>query len=158
MARRKKKTTANKKRSGSRLKGKKAMNLAKEAIEAKKKYNEILNKIGKEVFVELAKPVFEAHPEIIAVRWKQYVPGFNDGDPCLFRLCPSEILIEPDGEFLGEYSDDGDMPEEYHAASNAFDEALEELEDACEMVFDSNAEITIHRDGKIEHDYYDCGY
>ena len=36
----------------------------------------------KEAFKEL----FEAHPELSAVRWTQYTPYFNDGDACVFSV------------------------------------------------------------------------
>jgi hypothetical protein len=135
------------------------VNLAQEAIAAKKRFEEIIAQIGREVFVELTKPVFEKHPEIEAIRWKQYVPAFNDGDPCVFRVCDSEVLLKDEDEFYGDYSDCGDsVPEQYEEALGAFDEALEQLEDASERCFDSNSEITIYRDGRVEVDEYDCGY
>lgn len=30
--------------------------------------------------------LFEKHPELHIISWKQYVPSFNDGDPCTFSM------------------------------------------------------------------------
>lgn len=39
---------------------------------------------SKELFTEVSKKVFEAHPKLISFGWRQYTPYFNDGDECTF--------------------------------------------------------------------------
>ena len=39
----------------------------------------------KYVFGEAMKGVFDKHPCLMGLRWTQYTPYFNDGDPCVFR-------------------------------------------------------------------------
>lgn len=37
-----------------------------------------------------------AVPGVIAVRWRQYTPYFNDGDPCVFSIYGAEVAVEGD--------------------------------------------------------------
>lgn len=38
------------------------------------------------MFKKLSKAVFEVCPQIKTIFWQQYIPSFNDGDPCTFTL------------------------------------------------------------------------
>lgn len=46
-----------------------------------------LLQIASQNFKEATRIVFEACPEIAAIRWKAYIPYFNDGEPCVYRIC-----------------------------------------------------------------------
>lgn len=57
---------------------------------------------------------FEAVPEISAIAWKAYIPLWNDGDPCEYRLgdfipkLNKQLIIDTDQwdtEELGEFTD-----------------------------------------------------
>jgi hypothetical protein len=37
------------------------------------------------LFEQYIKEYFDRHPRVNAFYWKQYTPGFNDGDECIFR-------------------------------------------------------------------------
>lgn len=38
--------------------------------------------------------LFKRHPELTKLRWRQYTPHFNDGDPCHFGVRDIEIQIK----------------------------------------------------------------
>lgn len=118
--------------------------------------------------------------QVEAVRWHQYIPSFNDGDPCTFTLGEVYVKLVDGDEEAGEYEDgfiDG-----YNMYDGHWDEsrrnyirtpqpgfevlypALDKLGDAMghfelflQTNFGDNAEITATKTG-FEVGYYDCGY
>lgn len=46
-----------------------------------------------EAFKEAFKEIHEKNPNILGVHWYQYVPGFNDGDPCTFTMGEINFLV-----------------------------------------------------------------
>src|SRR5688572_125580 len=50
---------------------------------------------GERLVGEHLKELLAAHPKIEAVKWTQYTPYFNDGDPCVFSV------NEPDFKLAG---------------------------------------------------------
>jgi hypothetical protein len=97
--------------------------------------------------------LFESQPSINAVRWKQYTPYFNDGDPCTFRVGENYVQFGETTEG-GDY-DDGfvgtwetrDNPEKL-AAVEAADEAFSTIpEDVMLVVFGDHVQVTATRDG-----------
>lgn len=67
--------------------------------------------VGETLFKDFFKEIFETTPEIKAVHWQQYIPGFNDGEPCLFSINTVDVLIdgierEADSEWFSETSYD----------------------------------------------------
>ncbi|AXH67304.1 hypothetical protein SEA_WOFFORD_133 [Streptomyces phage Wofford] len=65
-------------------------------------------------FVEAMDAVL-AHPNVVAVKWTQYTPGFNDGEPCTFDGHSPEVKLvgfpNPDGSVeleSGDYLDDSE--------------------------------------------------
>jgi hypothetical protein len=64
-------------------------NIIKELAEMQEKFNQMKKEAVEKLepqFVEVFKPLFEAAPEIEAVTWTQYIPSFNDGEPCEFSV------------------------------------------------------------------------
>lgn len=49
---------------------------------------------GEEALKEYFLEIFEKFPELKAVRWAQYTPYFNDGDPCEFGICDPYFIID----------------------------------------------------------------
>jgi len=55
-----------------------------------------------------------AHPRVKAVRWTQYTPGFNDGEPCTFdghspEVCLTDLELGDEGlETERDHYEDGD--------------------------------------------------
>lgn len=107
---------------------------------------------------------FNENPKIASVQWKQYTPGFNDGDPCLFKLCEPRIQLVGEDKVLSE-DDDGlgsyDLRESHPEISEALgilQSALKLVEEQLENEYGSDSCITIDRTGKATIDDYDCGY
>lgn len=44
-------------------------------------------------------------PEVLAIRWHQYTPYFNDGEPCTFSVYDPLIRLESVAEDEGDYED-----------------------------------------------------
>ncbi len=68
-----------------------------------------------------------AFPEVVAVRWTQYTPYFNDGDACTFDVYEARTKLTDTPEEAGDYEDgfitsSGDFPPNYfdtHAYSKS---------------------------------------
>jgi len=52
----------------------------------KEEYQQKMRNEGEDVVKSMLKEFFENNPLIEGVRWHQYTPGFNDGDPCTFSV------------------------------------------------------------------------
>jgi hypothetical protein len=52
--------------------------------------------------------VFERYPEVQAIRWTQYTPYFNDGEPCEFGVHDIEFTLKNYDEVSGEEVEAGD--------------------------------------------------
>lgn len=63
-----------------------------------KSYRSKAKQISLEEFQAVLRPVIE-HPLVEAVRWQQYTPYFNDGDPCEFNIYDITIKLEGDEDF-----------------------------------------------------------
>lgn len=104
-------------------------------------------------------------PQVKAVKWTQYTPYFNDGEPCEFRVNDPEFYFDGDDQedeghstwTLGR-SDYGPKPEqcsaETNAACNAFAKALEGMDEALETLFGDHCRVIVTADG-VEVDEYD---
>lgn len=96
---------------------------------------------------------FAAYPKLQAVRWTQYTPYFNDGDPCTFNVHDSYVKFDDTPEDGGDYGDGfeyyyGDENPEKYAAAKAVRLALGTIsEDDMLAVFGDHAKITATRDG-----------
>lgn len=78
-------------------------NFINEIKEKRQKDNEILFDMIKQ---EIAKGVTK-YPEFIGITWKQYIPSFNDGDPCVFSICGIGFVVDFDAD-AGQYNSYGD--------------------------------------------------
>jgi hypothetical protein len=79
--------------------------LAEERAAAVKKLNEEIREKAKETMQVLFDEFFSEYPMTHEVRWTQYTPYFNDGDPCVFGASePSFVLdIDIENEDYDEY-------------------------------------------------------
>jgi len=127
----------------------------------------------KDAFNRLLRVFFETYPQVKTIYWAQWVPGFNDGDPCTFTL--GDINFSPSDwrEIDGPYADDENEDDErkkfnvpwnlkevtdaFTIDLKAMNDVICDLEDHLESAFGSHAFVRIHRDG-MEVDDYDCGY
>lgn len=123
---------------------------------------------SKEAFTTMLDKFFQIHPEINTIFWAQWVPGFNDGDPCVFSLgdinFSSHNWKDIDGPHYGEEGEDdeGERTINFNYSDKESDlknfvDIIQSLEEYFEDTFGSSAFVRIHRDG-IEVEEYDCGY
>lgn len=132
----------------------------------KKEYTEQTKK----AFTSLTAKFFETYPEVKTIYWGQYIPGFNDGDPCEFTLTDinftSAEYEEVDGPYFGDETENDEYfnferskggSEQLTKDMDSFREFLYSIEDHLESAFDSNAFVRLHRGG-TEVEEYDCGY
>ncbi len=96
--------------------------------------------------------LFEQAPEVLAVRWEQYTPYFNSGDPCEFHVrSPTFRLAGRDGyhEYFGWREPRSDEEREINAALKpiipvklfSFD-----YREAFQSTFGDHVVVTMHRD------------
>lgn len=64
-----------------------------ELIEKHKQIRAEVRKQGEEALHEMFAEFFLNFPEVKAIRWEQYTPYFNDGDPCHFSVCDPRIYL-----------------------------------------------------------------
>lgn len=81
------------------------MSLFEEIAEKQLQLQEQIKATGQEALREYYAKFFEDNPTIEAVRWVQYTPYFNDGDPCTFSLSSPEIRFN-DGQKKDGWGDD----------------------------------------------------
>lgn len=96
----------------------------------------------------LFKKFFAANPGVYAVRWTQYAPHFNDGDPCVFSVHDFTAAVAPPKE---EDNDEGFL-ESWDLKDNLMKENLRSLKQKIknnifEKAFGSDAQVTATREG-----------
>ncbi len=111
------------------------------------------------------------HPDVKALRWTQYTPYFNDGEPCEFGL--GEITVLPAGlspleEYEGGIGENEDnFVDHYYdefpqSALTAFKSLVEafhsyQFNDALLELFGDHATVTIWPGKTIEVEFYEHG-
>lgn len=86
------------------------MSLFEEIAEKQLELEKQIKAQGQDALKEYYAKFFEENPNIEAVRWAQYTPYFNDGDPCTFSMTDPEIRFN-DGKIKDGY--DVDEEDEY---------------------------------------------
>lgn len=157
--------------------------LAEEVEEFRKR----LRESAQPIVLAAAKELFDQHPVLQALRWHQYAPSFNDGDPCVFHVNDVYVKIAPgpnatsDVEEAGDYENgflstwdltysstvtDYDLNIEVTKplsdAVREFSHGLSAIEQALEAALGASQEITIERtesgDIVLTNEDYDCGH
>jgi len=79
-----------------------------EAVEAlATRYEEMKAQLGSEgqaTVKAVFHTFFTTYPNVAAVRWTQYTPHFNDGDPCTFSVGEAQMRFEGDENWLDSWS------------------------------------------------------
>ena len=137
----------------------------------KQQYMEKMQEAMKTIFDSF----FTTYPQVKTIYWCQWIPGFNDGDECVFSV--GDVIFtqiewkdidDPNFDDSLEEGDERigfngyDSPHQVDAKMKsdmcAFVNMLHStLNDAVEATFGTNAWIRAHRDG-FEIEDYDCGY
>lgn len=113
-------------------------------------------------------------PGVESVKWEQYTPYWNDGEPCTFRVGEIRVRLAGDDEDIGEYEDgwrtscdlslDNDyepLPDALKVVAESVHETLEEMSyqetkkyyNALEQAFGDHAEIVATKDGFAIEEY-----
>lgn len=83
----------------------------------KVQYEKAIQENGEKLLKEEFKTFFDKAPEVLSVKWRQYTPYFNDGDPCNFNAdefmikfeeVDEEAEVDEDGFDSKIYGDYGD--------------------------------------------------
>lgn len=134
---------------------------------------------AKELLTQVHKEVFNAYPNLLALRWAQYAPSFNDGDPCDFRtaevyIATADTKIEEgtdnDSEDSDTYEDTVEIDgaeyglvwkygEKDDGPGTVLGKIHDQLESVLRSAYGESSQITLFRNGEVEvDDNYDCGY
>lgn len=149
-------------------------------IDTQVAYQAELKKISQGSFKDFFSTWLAENPKIEFVRWHQYTPHFNDGDPCkfsvsdlYFALVDRETIPDHDGEESSGERGDGffthfelsaqeksdwcKVPRPAIVATEPLDEladTMNDLYDALKISFGDGVQVTVSRE-EIVIDYYD---
>lgn len=115
------------------------MSKLEELKKLKAAYEEALATTAKDIIKEVLESWFEENPKAAAVRWQQYTPYFNDGDPCVFGL-------------RGFYMSETENPEDWDYIDDIpglLREVVETLGDGVEITVTRDLTMTVE---DIDHD------
>lgn len=114
-----------------------------------------LKRIAKDAIKELSKEVFENHPQLVSIGWRQYTPYFNDGSECTFGVERDLDLVfkDKDGEEVefkfGEADNLGRTFD--HTLGKSVDVPLSKDEKAySKAAKDANKFLAVFRDEDLE--------
>lgn len=82
-----------------------ASSLFDQINEKKAELDRIIKEFGQQAVKEYLQGFWEKNPSISGLRWSQYTPYFNDGDPCVFRVNDVRFRFEDTPEDGGDYED-----------------------------------------------------
>ena len=119
--------------------------------------------------------IFEIYPEVDAVCWNQYTPGFNDGDACVNSIGEIYILKgKVTQELIQEIANNPYYPEDYDSEDELWKDVeildytegsaeqitkfINTIEDELERIYDTNSSIVMSRNFGTIVEEYDCGY
>lgn len=106
-----------------------------------------------------------ANPQVKAIKWAQYTPHFNDGEPCVFGVSEFGFFFE--GDDLDESHYEGELPwrgyegwdkagvcslETYEACKGLARE-LSSMEDALKTLFGDHVQVSVTADGVDVEEY-----
>lgn len=136
-------------------------------------YLSTVEQFGTDAFLQAVDAVLDIDG-VEALRWMQYTPYFNDGEPCEFGFHWGEVkLDERFGEVEGEYGEDwlseydlysgykpqvfkvnGQDTEEIYNALQSFEAKAGHFENVLKLNFGDHAQVTATREG-FSVEYYD---
>lgn len=133
--------------------------LAEKFAAMKKEVNAKSASLFKDVMTE----TFAQYPQVETISWRQYTPGFNDGDPCVFNRHLDAFSLRLNGVDKYGMDEDEEEVEGENLPESTFIEIASILDSFHDEVMDEmfttdNYIITIKRDGTVEKEYYEPGY
>lgn len=144
--------------------------LSKPIKEAAETYRKMVQTQGESVVKEAMKEFFNENPSVLAVKWPQFTPYFNDGDECRFSVGEPYVLVrlaenEDSEDYDVEVFNDvectvqgkwGETIKDRTISNNVAELSsfLYSLQDELKLIFGDHAEITVTPDS-ITIDEYD---
>jgi hypothetical protein len=146
------------------------MNLVEALSAASDKRKQVMEEAANAVKAVLAPGLqlfLQEHPEIEALKWAQYTPYFNDGEPCEFSV--GDLYYKPTGgaddsgdygdgfEYLSSYGKpEGFMSQQWVKDLGDLAAALQKAEDELLAAFGDHVKVIVTREGvdveEYEHD------
>lgn len=121
------------------------MNALDRFVKQKREYDEAIRRDGEKAFKEFLKEWFEKNPEVYGVKWRQYTPYFNDGEPCEFGVYEVYSYKTKEAFESGDDPYDCDGAEEVYG-KGTLEETLGNIEDILEAAFGDHVEVSATRD------------
>lgn len=127
---------------------------------------EALDKL-KPALTKAVKYFYENVEDVASIRWTQYTPYFNDGEPCEFGVYDLMLRFEDDEKNEYHESHDGYCGIYSYKGSNsgltkknadifhALEKCLMQNPVLLELAFGDHAEITIDKEGNVEVEEYE---
>lgn len=144
------------------------LNIINDYKQAKKQFMDVVSTALSEEFKEF----FKSNPTVACVKWRQSVPNFNDGSPCVFHVHDIYISNSLECTFDGDFEEpeDGDWVYPNYSYSKYIPDAPEEIIDSIKpfrvllsmgemeevlQTYGDNVEVTVTPDGIEIEEYYD---
>lgn len=119
-------------------------------LEIKKDTNKKLQTLMKDIFNNF----FISNPEINGIKWAQFTPYFNDGEPCIFSLGEFEYSFN-DSEDENTWISSYELSSERYALVTDFEKLISKIPDEIfEEAFGDHAEIIAEKDKFNITEYY----
>ncbi len=112
-------------------------------IEKIKEFNQYMKDEGQKGLMEGLKQFMDTFPTVEAIRWTQYAPYFNDGEPCEFGVhdpmfkvagLPEDGGDYEDGFYFGWNSELKVLGKEFKDKAHELGAALQLLESVLQMI------------------------
>jgi hypothetical protein len=113
---------------------------------------------------QLLQEFITTHSQVKAIKWTQYTPHFNDGEPCVFGVSEFGFFFEGDDLDASHY--DGELPYRYEdwekrdvcspetlAACDGLASELGRMEDALKTLFGDHVQVNVTADGVDVEEY-----
>jgi hypothetical protein len=114
--------------------------------------------VAKAAMSEACAEVFAENPDLLAFRWAQYTPYFNDGDPCTFGTHDVYFKFSDTPDEAGDYGDgfvDIWRDEKREPLRKRVNSIMSTVgDDLLQELFEDHSQVTVHRDGRIEREEY----
>jgi len=116
-------------------------------LDMQKAYRKKLRDEGEAAMKEAFKEVFDKHPSIDSIEWRQYTPYFNDGDPCYFRMSEYEV------EWLEDDDNEAIKNDNQNEAIDDINAIFDAGDDIFESVLGDHIRVTVTADGISVREY-----
>jgi hypothetical protein len=115
-------------------------------LKAKEDLDKKIQAEGMIAVKEFLKEYFEKRPDVYGIKWTQYTPYFNDGEPCVFRL--GGVSAFPTKEDF----ENGDRYD-FESYNEEPETSLSQIEDILEVIFGDHTEVSATRDEITTEEY-----